>query len=546
MLPPSFRCSTAGDLLTYLEAQLQGSSAAIRLSHELRGDLVPGIRIALAWAYNEDTGTYWHNGAISAYTSHALFNPREGYAVVVLVNQAISLVAFADLVAQHIQERLRGEPAISLASVIVPASGGISGVARVFAAYWLTMLLAGMFVYCSVLVLQGLAVQLLPRRIFLRVSSYLQLTAFCVILCVYVLQPLVAGARSLIAANGNGLLAWSPSYWFLGLFQQLNGSPALPLLARRAWMALAIAVGCTAIVYTLSYLRTLRRIAEEPDIVPGARGGVWLPRFGSALETVIVQFSIRTLLRSRWHRLILAFYLGVGFAFMILLVKAPAVRQQLEDAPVSDPWGQVNAPLLAATIAMMGFATLGTRVIFSMPLDLRANWIFQITGVRRAAECLEASRRSLLVLSFVPVWLASAAACLWLWPWLPAAGHLAILAGLGLILAEICLHGFQKIPFTCSYLPGKSQVHLSVLGGLGLLGYLGLSVRYELRVLEDFGGTIAVVVVLALIAACARWRTQAAARSEQEEIQFEEAPEPAVQTLRLNRDGSWEVGAPNP
>ena len=192
---------------------------------------------------------------------------------------------------------------------------------------------------------------------------------------------------------------------------------------------------------------------------------------------------------------------------------------------------------------MVGFATIGTQIIFCMPLDLRANWIFRITGVRRAAECLVASRRSLFVLSLAPVWLASAVLCLWLWPWLPAAGHLAILAGIGLILSEICLHGSQKIPFTCSYLPGKSQVHLSVLGGLGLLWYLGLSVRYERQLLEHFDGTVAAVLVLAVIAVCARWRTQAEARSEEGEVQFEDAPEPAVRGLGLNRDGSWEVGS---
>ena len=108
-------------------------------------------------------------------------------------------------------------------------------------------------------------------------------------------------------------------------------------LALRAWTALASAPCFTAIVYTLSYLRLLRRIAEEPDIVPGPRGGVWLPHFGDPLQTAIVRFSIRTPLRSRWHRLILSFYLGIGLAYMILVVKAPAARQQLEDAPVSDP-----------------------------------------------------------------------------------------------------------------------------------------------------------------------------------------------------------------
>ena len=134
----------------------------------------------------------------------------------------------------------------------------------------------------------------------------------------------------------------------------------------------------------------------------GARGGTWLPRMGSAVETALVQFSVRTLLRSRLHRIILAFYLGVGFAVVIAMVKNGAPPSQLADAPAADPWSQVNEPLLAATITMMGFAMIGTRVAFSIPLDLRGNWIFRVTGARSVPECLRGARRSLLLLSAAP------------------------------------------------------------------------------------------------------------------------------------------------
>jgi hypothetical protein len=154
--------------------------------------------------YNEDTGTYWHNGAISGYTNYSFFNPKGGYAAVVLVNQTSPVVSFADLAAQHVRQRLSsntrltvlpfvmqqgpcargarppcqglsGEPAISLAAVTVPASSGFWSVIRTLLAYWMIMLAAGVFVFCCVLGLQGLAAQLLPRRLFLHLSSFLQL-----------------------------------------------------------------------------------------------------------------------------------------------------------------------------------------------------------------------------------------------------------------------------------------------------------------------------------------------------------------------------------
>jgi hypothetical protein len=412
---------------------------------------------------------------------------------------------------------------------LAPANSGASGLIRVFAAYWITMLAAGAFVYCGVLGVQGLAAQLLPRRLFLRVSGFLQLAAFCLFVSMYFLQP-----------------SWLPSYWFIGLFQELNGSmlPALAPLARRAWMGLAIAVCGTAVAYTLSYLRTLRKIVEEPDITPGARGASWLPRFGNRVQTAIGQFTIRTLLRSRQHRVILAFYLGMGFAFTIFLLKAPAMKPQLAGAPVSNPWHEANTPLLAASIVMMALGVVGTRVVFAMPLDLRANWIFRIAGLPPGPPIPAAVRRSLLLLSVAPVWLASAVPCLRLWPWRHAAGHLVVLGLLGVLLADICLHGFRKIPFTCSYLPGKSQVHMVFLGALGLMYGVSLSVRFERQALQEPRGMATMLALFGLAAVGIRLGTAALASFEDEELKFEEAPVPAVLELGLHRDGVMPMGPP--
>ncbi len=116
--------STASDMLTYLDAQLHPEKlakanagplstlpAAIELSHQLRADALPGMKIALGWHYIEESGSYWHNGGTGGFNTYALFNPREDYTAVVLFNQSSG---FADQVAQHVEARLRGKPAISL------------------------------------------------------------------------------------------------------------------------------------------------------------------------------------------------------------------------------------------------------------------------------------------------------------------------------------------------------------------------------------------------------------------------------------------------
>jgi hypothetical protein len=411
---------------------------------------------------------------------------------------------------------------------------------RTFAAYWITMLAAGAFILCSVLVVQGLAAQLLRRQQFLRVSGFLQMAAFCLFLSVYFFQPSLATPKALSAPENQRLLAWLPSYWFLGFFNTLNGSthPALVRLAQRAFTGLAVAGFGAGAAFLLSYFRTLRTIVEEPDIVAGSRGASWSPRFGNSLQTAIVSFSIRTLLRSRQHRVIIAFYLGVAFTIVLTYVKTPLARRQLLTGYVSCPWHQVNVPFLVASVVMMYFAVVGTRVVFGMPLELKANWIFRITEVRGTSEYLAAVRRSLLLIAVAPVWVASAVLYLSIWPWRPVAGHLVALAILGMILADVCLFGFQKIPFTCSYLPGKTNVYVAFwVYVYAVVPLTDWGVRFERRALENAAGFAAMLAILGIAALCARRRTVAPAKPEEAMLEFEALPTPEIFALGLYRDG---------
>jgi CubicO group peptidase (beta-lactamase class C family) len=529
--------STAGDMLTYLEANLHPEkyaalAGAITSSHQLRDSAGHGMQIALAWIYSADAGIYLHDGGTAGFVSHVFFNPLADFAAVVLLNNGPNRLLSADVIGEHIRQRLAGEPAISLDTVLVPASRGFPGVLRSFGAYWFTMLAAGVFVYGAVLGAQGLASQVLPRRLFLRLSGYFQMAAFCLIVGVYFLQPGFGGLDDLTIGSIGRVIQWLPSYWFLALYQQLNGSmhPALGPLAQRAWMGLAGVVCGAAVVYTLSYWRTLRKIVEEPDIMPGSLRLRWLPGFGSQPQTAIGQFALRTLGRSRQHRLIVGFYLGIGLAFSSLLLNGSG-------AGVNNPWREKSMLLWAASIMMMVLAAVGTRVAFTLPLDLRANWIFRVIGVRGGSGTTTAVRRALLLLSVAPVWLGTALVCLTLWPGRQNAAHLVVLGLLGMMLADICLLRFQKIPFTCSYLPGKSRVHMVFLGALGVLLVGSDGTMLERHLLRQTGSMAAMLALLAVAFIAVRWTALALAKSEEQELRFEEETPAAVQGLGLHRDG---------
>ena len=167
--------------------------------------------------------------------------PESDYAAVVLYNSA-SPVGFAAMLDEHIRERFAGLPAVSLANPVAQSRGGVVGVVRSFAAYWITMLAAGIFVYCSVLTVQGFA-QMLPRQTFLRLSSMLQMAFFILLLTLYFLQPAFSGIEDLIENQSPRFPGYLP-IWFFALFQELNGpvAPQVDQIANRAWLGLALAI----------------------------------------------------------------------------------------------------------------------------------------------------------------------------------------------------------------------------------------------------------------------------------------------------------------
>jgi hypothetical protein len=305
-------------------------------------------------------------------------------------------------------------------------------------------------------------------------------------------------------------------------------------LAHRAWIGLGTAACGAALAYLVCYLRTLRKIAEQPDILPARIRLRWLPPFGNPMQTAVGQFSVRTLLRSRQHRVMLAFYAGIGLGLAMFISNAPEVYQH---ASGLGPWYRANAPLLVASALILCAAVLGTRVVFSLPLEFRANWIFRVMPPAGVRECLAATRRSLYCLSVAPVWIASAALFFWLWPWQTAAEHLTILALLGTIVAEVCLRGFHKIPFTCSYLPGKTHFNMALMYLILFLLAVEWGANLEMGALTNPARYATAVAVFVCAAGLARWLTAAQANAEEAEVLFNEAPDPAVFALDLHRDG---------
>ena len=417
---------------------------------------------------------------------------------------------------------LNGLPSLAMAVSL----GGSYGIFHSFAAFWIAMLAMVIFVYASVLTLQGFAALLLPRRIFLRVSGLLQILAFAYFLCGFFMLPaLPVAAMALPIAHW--VVAWTPSFWFYALCVQLNGvlPASLTWVATRAWVAVLVSGLGGATSLLLCYVRTLRKTVEEPDLVPAAGGGFCrVLRFGSPLKTAVILFSVRALTRSRQHRLAFSFYLSIVFAIALGTIRfgmaVPAPHALTQD-------------FLLNTILMMTFAVVGLRSVFSLPISLNANWVLRITQLRPTPEYTAATRATLILLAVIPVIVVTAVLAMTFRPLQEVGGHLVILLLIGCVLADLCLIGFYKVPFTCSYLPGKSNVQFVFWGFLVL--FVPLAMRFaslEQRALNSLPRFLCVTGVLVAVVAALRvfnyYRAKTAA------IYFEELPEEVITTLGLS------------
>ncbi len=152
---------------------------------------------------------------------------------------------------------------------------------------------------------------------------------------------------------------------------------------------------------------------------------------------------------------------------------------------------------------------------------------------------------TLFALAVVPAWLASAAAILLDVAVEQAAGHLAVLGLVGFVLAELCLQSFRKIPFTCSYLPGKTHFNIAVMVFVGLVVLMKDGAEVEGRALVGNGRSLAAFGYFrdrgGFAAMAGGMVAVGLAGSPEEEIEFEDTPAPAVMVLGLNRDGTSPV-----
>lgn len=344
------------------------------------------------------------------------------------------------------------------------------------AAYAVAFGAASVFVLASAVALQGLLVLLLPHRVFQRSSAYVQAAMMGSVLLMFFVTP--QATLDQLSEPGNRLAsALLPPFWFVGVYEAVvgNASPEVPRLVWIATGAIAAALALAGLAYSFGYARYVRRTIQGAGARRSARSArrAWAAPLAARTlpdlrERALFNFVWRTMVRSRTHRLLLAGYIGVGVAYLVIRV-ASAVRH--------DGWPAMlapNAALAGVPIVISFFVLLGMRVIFSLPVNLKANWLFRMLETGSPERDVAAVRKLMLAAGVLP----SAAAAIALYPalWGAAAGlrFAAVAVLIALVVLEALMLTFHKIPFTCAYLPGKANLKMTF--GLYIGAFIGASI----------------------------------------------------------------------
>ena len=409
-------------------------------------------------------------------------------------------------------------------------TGSFVAAAVAFAA---SSLLASLVAALGVVAIHGVLVLFASRSRLLVVSGAVRSVLIGGLVLALPLLTRLPAAAEAFAADA-WWLAWAPPAWFAGLERWLLGDPARATLAAQA---LGVSAGAAAIAAG-SYVRLYRRfdrVTFQPSgpatAHASARSLAGWDR-GAPVRGAVRRFVSLTIRRSLLHQGLAVGALAAAGGLVLNSLLSANGWDQGTDAGAR---GALAGTLLWAPATMMFFAIPGIRLALSVPLDLRANWVFRMAeDVDGRAEVADASVHAVLAWAVaLPIALIAPFQYLVL-----GRGALTVVlveAAIGWLVVEWTMADWRRVPFTCAYLPGKGFVPQMCVKGFACYVLFTVASGVLLRVaLRDRRGAVGVMLILG-VAAAALWirRTRHARLAS---LLFEDQLPADVTPLRLNAD----------
>lgn len=312
------------------------------------------------------------------------------------------------------------------------------------------VLLASAFTFLACFALMGALMSLLPNRVFRTVSLFVRLAIIVALILLLCTSFTVLPVLRDLDKHPDSTARFLPSLWYIGLYQWMQGR-SNPELVALAWTGLKSAAAALVLALAfsaLSYRRYFMRIPESFDArQTGRRFSLrWIWPFidrlllRSPFQRACYHFSLRALLRSEMHCILFGAFVGLG------VVVASQMALSVPATPDSLP----SADILAAPLAIAYFMVIGLRFVFEVPAGWNANWLYKLILDHHKQETRAVARKIMLTFLVPGVIAPAAIAYSLVWGVRVGLVHAAYVLVLSVLLMEIMLLRFRKIPFTCT------------------------------------------------------------------------------------------------
>jgi hypothetical protein len=336
------------------------------------------------------------------------------------------------------------------------------GYLRAAFALQVALLLQTAFACAAVVAVQGFVSLALPAGAARRLSLAVQTAILLAVALLFVAEGSISRLAFAMRDAAHPVNWIVPVVWFRALYVELLGvdSPLLASEARLALVATAAAVAA-AVPCSLLGFRDAGS-GSEGERYGGRRASLPLGAvLGSGrnrrpVARAVSSFVGSALLRSPSAGLVARGLLVVGVALTVSGFAGIALRDVGYDAPVLPA-----RPLHAPVFVLPFFALVGLRLSAVYPAALGANWIFRLTEAPGSADYAAGIRSAALRTVAGPLLLLMAIPYAFFWGPAAAAAHLLLGLAVALVTIEWLFLGFPKIPFTCTYQPGKANLRVT-------------------------------------------------------------------------------------
>jgi len=332
-----------------------------------------------------------------------------------------------------------------------------------------------LFIFFGIVAVQGVLLNLLPGRAFVRVSVYVQGLLFAgFALALFRSWSIKTWSASQVQAALPRLADWAPPVWFAALDRVLAGSrdPILLAASARALPATATVIGLAALGYVLSYRRFRKLLIESPERSARPHGRPWSPVDLLARDPrrlAILHFMAKTMSRSRSHRMIWLAYIGFAAAIMLnsSIVDGAFLVHKDRAWTAAIQFLVLFWPLAGSAILLPGL-----KHVLRLPVELPASWIFRLHESEGRRDWMIAVERFAVAYSVVPMYAVMFPLAVWSVGWEIATRMIALQFLTSLAIFETLFYSWQQLPFACSYVPGKRPAVSIVSAYIVVLGIL--------------------------------------------------------------------------